>query len=212
MLKMSNEAMPEMYITVARAVRVRVPVGLCRFFASVKEIHDEAEAKEFIEAVSKELADANHHAWAYRIGFGDQSISRSSDAGEPVNTAGPPMLQAIEGRDLTNVVVVGTRYFGGVKLGVGGLIRAYRDTAIAGLEAAGIRKEIIMIPIIVHNVDYAYLGDVLREVESCRGSIDTLDYGEQVAIMASVRPSDVAALRNRVTDITRGQGELEVLQ
>lgn len=207
---MSDNTVPEMYTTVARAVRVRVPVGLCRFFASVKEISGEAEAKQFIEAVSKELADANHHAWAYRIGFGDQSISRSSDAGEHVNTAGPPMLQAILGRGLTNVAVVGTRYFGGVKLGVGGLIRAYRDTAVAGLEAAGIRQEIIMIPIVIHKVDYAYLGDVLREVESCRGNIDTLEYGEQVTIIANVRPSDIANLRHRITDITRGQGELEV--
>ena len=103
----------------------------------------EAEAKEFIDTVSNEFADATHNAWAYKIGFGDRSIRRSSDAGEPANTAGPPMLQAIEGQGLTNVVVVGTRYFGGVKLGVGGLIRAYRDTALAGLEAAGVREEVI---------------------------------------------------------------------
>ncbi|NLW17808.1 MAG: YigZ family protein [Firmicutes bacterium] len=207
---MTNEARPEMYTTVAQAVRVRVPIGLCRFFASVKEVQSEAEAKEFIEAVSNEFADATHNAWAYKVGHGDSSIRRYSDAGEPANTAGPPMLQAIEGRGLTNVVVVGTRYFGGVKLGVGGLIRAYRDTALAGLEAAGVRQEIIMIPVTISAVDYAYLGDVLREIESFRGSIATLDYGEQVTVKASVRPADVAELQQRITDITRGQAQMEV--
>lgn len=210
MVKMSSQTTPEMYTTVARSVRVRVPIGLCRFFASVKEIHDETEAKDFIETVSKEFADATHNAWAYKIGYGDQSLCRSSDDGEPVNTAGPPMLQAIEGQDLTNVVVVGTRYFGGVKLGVGGLIRAYRETAQAGLTEAGIRQEIIMVPILVRNVDYAYLGDVLREIESYRGRIDTLAYDEQVTVRADVRPADVAGLQKRIVDITRGQAELEV--
>lgn len=210
MIKMSNEATPETYTTVANAMRVRVPIGLCRFFASVKEVHAEEAAKDFIEEVSKEFADATHNAWAYKLGYGDQAICRSTDAGEPVNTAGPPMLQAIEGKKLTNVVVVGTRYFGGVKLGVGGLIRAYRDTALAGLEAAGRRVETIMTPIIVHNVDYAYLGDVLREIESCRGTIDTLAYDQQVTVKANVRPVDIPLLQQRITDTTRGQAELEV--
>lgn len=202
--------MPEMYTTVARAVRVRIPIGLCRFFASVKEINSDAEAKDFIETVSKEFADATHNAWAYKIGYGDQGISRANDAGEPANTAGPPMLQAIEGQGLTNVVVVGTRYFGGVKLGVGGLIRAYRETALAGLAEAGTRQEIIMIPIVLQHVDYAYLGDVLREIESYRGIIDALIYDEQVSVKANVRPADVAQLQQRIIDITRGQAELEV--
>lgn len=207
---MSNEATPETYTTVAQAMRVRVPIGLCRFFASVKAVNTEAGAKDFIEQVSKEFADATHNAWAYKLGYGDQAICRSSDDGEPVNTAGPPMLQAIEGHDLTNVVVIGTRYFGGVKLGVGGLIRAYRDTALAGLEAAGRRVETIMIAVVVHNVDYAYLGDVLREIESCRGTIDSLTYEQQVAIKASVRPTDIPILQQRIIDTTRGQAELEV--
>ncbi len=206
---MSND-MPKKFLTVARSVRVRIPIGQCRFFASVKEIKSELEAKSFIEEVSQEFADATHNAWAYKVGFGDQCISRSSDDGEPVNTAGPPMLQAIEGKGLTNVVVVGTRYFGGVKLGVGGLIRAYRETALAGLAEAGVREEIIMVPAIIRNIDYASLGDVLREVESFRGNIDNIDYGEQVTVFAHIRPAVESELKQRINDITRGQGELEV--
>lgn len=207
---MSNDQQPEFYTTVARAVRVRIPVGLCRFFASVKEITSEMEAKEFIATVISEFPDARHHAWAYKTGYGDACISRSHDAGEPVNTAGPPMLQAIEGQGLTNVIVVGTRYFGGVKLGVGGLIRAYRETALAGLAEAGTRQEIIMANIIVRNVDYALLGDVLREIESCRGVIDFLSYEEQVTVKAKVQPVVIPQLERRIIDTTRGQAGLEV--
>ncbi len=203
-------SMPEYYQTVAQAVRVKLPVGQCRFFSSVKEVSTEAEAKVFVEEVSKEFADATHNAWAYKLGFGDQAICRSSDDGEPANTAGPPTLQAIEGAELTNVVVVGTRYFGGVKLGVGGLIRAYRDCAHAGLQEAGVRQEIIMMQVQVRRLDYSQLGDILREIESCRGSIDSIDYAQTVTIKASIKPRDLDQLRQRVTDLTRGQGQLEV--
>lgn len=201
---------PEHYQTVGQAVRVKLPVGLCRFFSSVKEINSEAEARSFIDDVSKEFADATHNAWAYKLGFGDLGVCRSSDDGEPANTAGPPMLQAIEGAGLTNVVVVGTRYFGGVKLGVGGLIRAYRDCAQAGLQEAGVRQEIIMSPVRVRHLDYGQMGDILREIESCRGSIDSIDYGQTVTIKASIKPRDLDQLRQRVIDLTRGQGRLEV--
>lgn len=208
---MNNNDQPILYTTVARSVRVRVPIGACRFFASVKEVVSEAEAKAFIADVSDHFADATHNAWAYKLGYGPKSISRSNDAGEPVNTAGPPMLQAIEGQDLTDVVVVGTRYYGGVNLGIGGLIRAYRDTAAAGLEEAGRRQEIIMIPVAIRQVDYAYLGDILREIESRRGLIDDIEYSEQVTVLAQIRPLDETELRQRIIDLTRGQSILEVL-
>lgn len=204
--------LPETLSTVAAEARVRLPVGLCRFFASVSEVTSEAEAKAFVAKVTSEFADANHSAWAYKLGFGDQAIRRCSDAGEPANTAGAPMLQVLEGSGLTNVVVVATRYFGGVKLGVGGLIRAYRDCAQAGLKAAGVRTETIEITVAVRDIEYAVLGEVLREIESYRGSILGIDYQSRVEVRAAIRPRDVAALSVRITDITRGQGQLEVIQ
>lgn len=206
---MSSHDKPDVYATVARAVRVRIPVGACRFFASVQGVANEVEAKAFIAAVSQEFADATHNAWAYKIGHGEQAICRCSDAGEPTNTAGPPMLQAIEGHGLTNVVVVATRYFGGVKLGIGGLIRAYRDTALAGLEEAGVRHEVVLVPATIRQIDYACLGDVLREIERC-GHVVNVKYGQRVLIEAMIRPKEHDVLYQRVRDITRGQGCLEV--
>lgn len=202
---------PETFSTVAGSARIKLPVGLCRFFSSVCEVTDEVAAKAFISQISSEFSDANHNAWAYKLGWGNRALSRYSDDGEPANTAGAPMLQAIEGSGLTNVVVVATRYFGGVKLGVGGLIRAYRDCAQAGLLAAGVRTELIMVEVLVRDLDYAILGDVLREIESFHGSILAINYQLRVAVRAAIKPSDQAALSVRVTDITRGQGQLEVV-
>lgn len=202
--------MPETYSTVAKSVQVKIPVGLCRFYASVREVTDEEQAKEFLAQICAQFADATHNAWAYKLGHGDQALVRYSDDGEPANTAGPPMLQAIEGNGLTNVIVVGTRYFGGVKLGIGGLIRAYRDCALAGLQEAGVRTETIKVTVVVSNLDYAVLGDVLRELESCRSDIIAIDYQLQVSVRAAVRPRDLPALETRIRDITRGQGHLKV--
>lgn len=202
---------PETFDTVARLAQVKIPVGLCRFHASVSEVRSEAEAKAFLAEVVAQFPDANHSAWAYRIGCIDQALCRYSDDGEPANTAGAPMLQVINGAGLTNVMVIGTRYFGGVKLGVGGLIRAYRDCAQAGLQAAGVRTETIKMEVAVRDLDYALLGDVLRELESLKSDILAIDYQLRVNVRAAIRPRDRAALGTRITDITRGQCHLEVV-
>lgn len=201
--------LPETISTVANSARVKIPVGLCRFFASVAEVTDETAARQFIADVTSEFADANHSAWAYKLGWGDRAICRQSDDGEPANTAGAPMLQVIEGAGLSNVVVIASRYFGGVKLGVGGLIRAYRDCAQAGLQAAGVRTELIQQEVLVRELDYAILGEVLREIESIHGSILAIDYQLRVTVRALIQPKFRVALSSRITDITRGQGQLE---
>ncbi|MGE5654063.1 MAG: IMPACT family protein [Bacillota bacterium] len=191
--------------TVARASRVKIPVGLCRFISSVEPASSEDEARAFISRVSREFADATHNVWAYRIGTGTQAIFRYSDDGEPAQTAGPPTLAAIDHRDLTDVVVVGTRYFGGVKLGVGGLIRAYRQCADAGLAEAGCITKVITMPVVIR-CGYDHLGTIMNELESLKGKIERIDYDVHVTVTARVRPVDLPQLEGRVTDITRGTG------
>jgi putative IMPACT (imprinted ancient) family translation regulator len=105
------------YKTVAAAVRTKTAVGACRFYASLSFCRTE-EARSFLQKVREELTSATHHAYAFRLGVGDKLLARCDDDGEPAGTAGPPMLAVLEKADLTNVIVVGTRYFGGVKLGV----------------------------------------------------------------------------------------------
>ena len=115
------------------------PIKKSRFIADIAPIQSEADAQSFISGVQSERSDANHHCWAWRLDPGDGGW-RVSDDGEPGGTAGRPILARIDGADLCGVVVVVTRYFGGTKLGKGGLIRAYGGAAGAALAAATIRE------------------------------------------------------------------------
>src|ERR671928_1587992 len=116
--------MQDEYRTVARVGVHETEVNRSRFLCALAPAGNEQEAQDFIAAVRKEHADATHNCWAYVIGA-DASVQKASDDGEPGGTAGVPMLQMLVRRETRYVVAVVTRYFGGVKLGAGGLIRAY---------------------------------------------------------------------------------------
>jgi uncharacterized YigZ family protein len=197
--------MSDRFQTVARSVRVKTAAGACRFIASVARTDSEDEACAFIERVSAEFKDATHNAYALKIGLGDTAVSRQSDADEPAGTAGNPMLQAIEKAGVTNVTVVGTRYFGGVKLGIGGLVRAYRSCAEAGLEEAGRITHICFQPVIV-KVPYDLVGPVLREVPASGGEIEAVDYSEDEVLVRCLVPFGMTqTLGEKLLDLTRGK-------
>ncbi|HHX75169.1 MAG TPA: YigZ family protein [Firmicutes bacterium] len=200
--------MTDAFWTVAGETRVKIPVGACRFIASVARTDTEAEAKAFIARVSAEFHDATHNAFAYKIGLGDAAIIRHNDAAEPQGTAGQPMLQAIEKAGLTNVTVVGTRYFGGVKLGIGGLIRAYRSCAEAGLNAAGRVEEILREKVVVE-IAYELLGTVLHELAACRAEVTAVNYtAEGARVTALVPAASLQSLQVQLQESTSGKAVL----
>lgn len=178
-------------------------MGACRFIASVKPCPGEKEARDFVARVKEEYADATHNAYAYRLGTGDGAVARTSDAGEPAGTAGPPLLAAIDKVGVTGLALVGTRYFGGVKLGIGGLIRAYRACGEAGLREAGVVKKINLGSYLAQ-VPYDYLGQALKEISSCRGKVERVDYGEEVLVRFTLPPRQLDPLRQKLKDATRG--------
>ena len=191
------------YRTFSAVSRTKIAVGACRFFASLAPCCTEEEAKAFIGQVKKELPGATHHAYAYRLGFGDGIIARCSDDGEPALTAGQPMLGVLEREGLSDVVLVGTRYFGGVKLGVGGLIRAYRSCALAGVKDAIIcEKESLSTCKI--SVPYDYLGGVLKEIEANEGKVLRFQYLNDVQLNVSFPEEKKAALLKMVGEASRG--------
>jgi len=129
---MSAEA-PDRYVTLSAGHREEVRIRSSRFIASAIPALTPDEARQALAVISREMHDATHHCWAFRLSGGDES---SSDAGEPSGTAGKPILSAIGRAGLTDTLVVVTRYFGGIKLGTGGLARAYREAAGLVLESA----------------------------------------------------------------------------
>ncbi len=125
------------YKTIKKKASVSQIIKKSKFLGSAAPVQDVLQAKAFIKEVSKNFKDANHNAFAYSVGIKKEFFA-FSDNGEPSKSAGYPIYCTIKGLGITNTVVVVTRYFGGIKLGIGGLIRAYSDTTKMAIEAAGI--------------------------------------------------------------------------
>lgn len=173
-----------------------------RFIATICPVHSEEEALAFIEKTKKKYWDARHNCYAYILGE-TQSCMRSSDDGEPQGTAGHPMLDVLCGQQLYDVAVVVTRYFGGVLLGTGGLVRAYSQAVQEGLLHCEIIEKKKGIPVEIVT-DYTGLGK-LQYMTASRQIIvlDTL-YEDQVKMKILLEPADLASFRSEVMDATSG--------
>ena len=170
------------------------------FIGYAKPIKTEEEAVEFINEIKKKHKDATHNVWAYTVGP-TMNIQRYSDDGEPQGTAGIPTLEVIKKEDLRDVVVVVTRYFGGVKLGAGGLVRAYTKGAKVGLEAAKIIEKVMYKEVKI-KVDYNQLGNVQNEIMNLGYFIKDTLYTDEVEIIVYAKLDDVEPLTTRMIDIT----------
>src|SRR5689334_13414287 len=177
-----------------------------RFIGHAAPAETEEEATRFIEQIQKKHWDANHNCYAYQIGPHDE-IQKSNDNGEPAGTAGKPILEVIKNEELKNVVVVVTRYFGGVLLGAGGLIRAYGQTAGAGLQAAGIVTRSLFETVEVR-IDYTWLGKVENETLNAGHFIDHIEYLDRVTVFALVPIEQSENYVKSITNATAGKAEI----
>jgi uncharacterized YigZ family protein len=130
------------YRTVAGNAVAETEVKRSRFLCRIERVDSEEVARTVVERARKEHWDARHHCSAFVLGP-DGAVQRSSDDGEPSGTAGAPMLEVLRGREVSDVVAVVTRWFGGTLLGAGGLVRAYGDAVRAGLDAAGVHERVL---------------------------------------------------------------------
>ena len=176
------------------------------FIGYAKPIKSEEEAVEFINEIKKKHKDATHNVWAYTVGE-TMNIQRYSDDGEPQGTAGIPTLEVIKKEDLRDVVVVVTRYFGGIKLGAGGLVRAYTKGAKVGIEAAQIIEKVKYKEVGI-TIDYNQIGKVQNEIMNMGYTIKDTLYTDKVQIIVYSREEDVQSLKSKMTDITSGTAEL----
>ncbi len=174
-----------------------------RFIAEVFSAETEEEAAEILGNIKKQYWDARHHCWAYIIGE-EQVQERFSDDGEPGGTAGKPILEVIRGHHLQNVLVVVTRYFGGTLLGTGGLVRAYTQSAQAGIAASKLITKIGGYQLKIET-DYSGLGK-LQYLLAQRGlPVIGADYGESVTLATLVPAEEESAFIASVTEATNAQ-------
>ena len=176
------------------------------FIGYAKPIKSEEEAVEFINEIKKKHKDATHNVWAYTVGE-TMNIQRYSDDGEPQGTAGIPTLEVIKKEDLRDVVVVVTRYFGGIKLGAGGLVRAYTKGAKVGIEAAQIIQQVKYKEISV-TIDYNQIGKVQNEIMNMGYKIKDTLYTDKVEIIVYSREEEAESLKSKMLDITSGTAEI----
>jgi uncharacterized YigZ family protein len=194
------------YNTVKGYGEHEINIERSRFITYVNRAESEEEAQEFITSIKKKHHDANHNCSAYMIGE-NNLIQKANDDGEPSGTAGVPMLEVLKKRDLKDTVVVVTRYFGGIKLGAGGLIRAYGRATSEGLNATGIVERRLM-RLMKTKIDYTWLGKVENEVRSSTFQLKEIHYLDAVEIEVFVEEASKEQFVDWMTELTNGQGEI----
>ena len=170
-----------------------------RFIAFAHPVETEEQVKELVQALRKEYHDARHHCFAYRLGYkGD--VWRASDDGEPSGSAGRPILGQIDSLGLSDVLVVVVRYFGGIKLGIPGLIRAYKTSTADALASAQIIEKIAARSFRV-NFDYLSMNAVMKVLKDMDLQPSAQDYGEQCSLQVRVRLSLIDTFTDKMQSV-----------
>lgn len=205
MICISNKVV---YKTVSGEAREYLTEKKSKFIASVKPCQTEEEALEFLEKIRKEFSDATHNVYAYVID--ENQIFRYSDDGEPSQTAGMPVLDAIRKEGLVDVAVVVTRYFGGTLLGTGGLVHAYGSSAAMGLQAAGMITRMLCNVLSV-KTDYSVVGKIQHKAAAEHLILEDTIYTEEVTFYICVQPQHTQRLIDELTELTNGKAVCAVV-
>ncbi|GAB2501352.1 YigZ family protein [Alkalibacterium psychrotolerans] len=179
-------------------------INKSRFICSMKRTETEADAQAFIEDIRTEHPKANHNCFAYLIG-NTNSIQRMSDDGEPSGTAGVPMLEVLKKQQLKNTTAVVTRYFGGVKLGAGGLIRAYGSAVSEAINAIGLVEK-QMNQLVSVDISYHLSGKLQNTLEQSPYIIQSIDYTDTVLFNCIVKIEELEQFKLDITNWTSAQG------
>lgn len=192
--------MPDEYISIKNSVTAEIIEKKSRFIAASGIVENETAARGFIEEIKTRFKEASHYTYAFVVGE-TVRIARYSDDGEPHGTAGLPILDIIQGKNLTNTIIVVVRYFGGTKLGTGGLVRAYSKSAADCIETAG---SVRYIPGIILKIttDYHHLGKIKNHLEKNGHEILNEEYAGHVIILTLVRVSEIDSLTVKIMDLT----------
>ena len=187
----------------ARETRVELQVLNSRFIATAAPVFTVDEAKAFVARIREEFADASHNVPVYLVGYGASVVAHSNDDGEPSGTAGRPALAVLRGSGLGDVAVVVTRYFGGTKLGTGGLVRAYGDSVRAVLDALP-RAEKVPTHTVLVVTEYSFFERVRLAVEAHRGEILDEEFAADVTVTARFPVERVPAFQEALQELSNG--------
>lgn len=197
--------MLQSYLTVAGEGTHEIVIEKSRFICHLSRVSTEEEAQNFINHIKKQHWNATHNCSAYVIGENDQ-IQKANDDGEPSGTAGVPMLEVLKKRNLKDTCAVVTRYFGGIKLGAGGLIRAYGKSLSEGLNHVGVVERKLM-RVMHTTVNYTWIGKLENELRESPYQIKDVHYADDVEFETYVKESEKQAFTEWITELTNGKSE-----
>lgn len=194
------------YLTIQSDGKHEIIIEKSRFICHIMRVTTESEAQTFIQTIKKEHRDATHNCSAYIIGENDQ-FQKAHDDGEPIGTAGVPMLEVLKKKKLKNIAVVVTRYFGGTKLGAGGLVRAYGSAVSETIQTIGI-VECTLATIIKCSFAYSLVGKIENALEQKNYQINDKEFTDKVVFHVFVDNDDIPHFRKWITEMANGQLEL----
>lgn len=199
--------MRENYITVGSSANAEILINKSRFIGHAARAETEAEAIAFIDSIKTKHRQATHNCSAYMIGEHD-SIQKANDDGEPSGTAGVPMLEVLKKQGLKDTVLVVTRYYGGIKLGGGGLIRAYGKSASEAIAASGVVERRLH-HLMKVSIDYTWLGKMENEIRQSDYPLAGIDYSDAVVLSIHVPVEKEQQFIDWINELTNGQAEIE---
>jgi len=186
------------YQTLKRTVTARLVIKKSEFIAYAYPVASREEAMFHVEQLREQYTDARHHCWAYIIGDPNNTTSAGfDDDGEPNGTAGKPILNVLQHKSIGNVIIVVVRYFGGIKLGAGGLTRAYAGSAQAAVDEMTLSPYVPMAQVQIL-AEFAHESQCRYVVESLQGRIDDVNYSKQVTLTATLAEADIDNLKERL--------------
>ena len=197
------------YLTIKQNGTHEIIIKKSRFIATLVRTQTVEEADQAIATISQKYHDATHNTFAYTIGLNDDQV-KASDNGEPSGTAGVPELKALQLMKLKNVTVVVTRYFGGIKLGAGGLIRAYSNSVTEAAEAIGVVKRVQQQGL-KFQVDYKNFDEIQYYLNQNQIFIDQIEYGVKVAITLFIDENKLEQLKNDLNNLLAGKVNFELV-
>jgi len=203
--------MANRYLIPARETRAEIQVSNSRFIATLAPVFSVAEAREFIQRIKEEFKDASHNVPVFVVGHGASVTAHSNDDGEPSGTAGRPALAVLQGSGLGDCAVVVTRYFGGTKLGTGGLVRAYGDSVRAVLENSP-RAEKVPTATVMIAVPYPLYERVKLLVKEHNGLIHDEEFAVDVTMSCEFASRGLPDFQSALKELSHGQIESEIIE
>jgi uncharacterized YigZ family protein len=201
---MKGNSKSDEFLRVKEGCRHEEKVKDSRFIATAAPVDTEKDAVSFISEIKKEFHDASHNCSAWRIGKGKNLIYKYNDDGEPAGTAGRPIIKAIETREISYVCVVVTRYFGGTKLGTGGLSRAYGQVTTELLKKCEIEKKYVT-RTVEFSAAFDFIGVIHNIMDNFKVDLKDSQYGDDVLFIVEVRSKEYVAFKEKLIEATNGQ-------